>query len=174
MQWRAIKGSVGARDFASEGIETLASRLRVKVEPATKRASSTRSDGKVCTPRPLPMASSGSPRRGNLKSSQRIKFREAPRAPGRRRDGRRRRRGKRAPGARLGREVVGRELGHLLRHDAAAGLRLVGLVDGVPRRGRSARVGSSCAMPRRGDGQQRREGKQQDAAKRALKSAHAL
>jgi len=135
VQWRAIKGSVGARDFASEGIETLASRLRVKVEPATKRASSTRSDGKVCTPRPLPMASSGSPRRGNLKSSQRIKFREAPRTPGRRRDGRRRRRGKRAPGARLGREVVGRELGHLLRHDAAAGLRLIGLVDGVLRRG---------------------------------------
>ena len=47
--------------------------------------------------------------------------------------------GKRAPGARLGREVVGRELGHLLRDDAAAGLRLIGLVDGVLRRGRSAR-----------------------------------
>ena len=110
--------------------------LRVKVEPATKRASSTRSDGKVCTPRPLPMASSGSPRRGNLESSKRIKsFREAP-APldaaetDAVDDG-----GKRAPGARLGREVVGRELGHLLRHDAAAGLRLIGLVDGGLRRG---------------------------------------
>ena len=47
--------------------------------------------------------------------------------------------GKRAPGARLGREVVGRELGHLLGHDAAARLRLIGLVDGVLRRGRPAR-----------------------------------
>ena len=54
--------------------------------------------------------------------------------------------GKRAPGARLGREVVGRELGHLLRHDAAAGLRSIGLVDGVLRRGRS--VGSARARCR--------------------------
>ncbi len=89
--------------------------------------------------RPAPvnddLACYGQPRRGYLKSSQRIKFREAP-APldavetDDVDDG-----GKRAPGARLGREVVGRELGHLLGHDAAARLRLIGLVDGVLRRG---------------------------------------
>ena len=134
--------------------------------------------GNTGSVRPLPMTwlLSGSPRRrGNWSQVRELRqFREAP-APldavetDDVDDG-----GKRAPVARLGREVVGRELGHLLRDHAAAGLRLVGLVDGVPRRGRSARVGSSCAMPRRGDGQQRREGKQQDAAKRALKSAQAL
>ena len=110
---------------------------------ATKRASSTRTDGKIPARAPVAddLAASGSPRRGNLESSYRI--RSVPRSSPAPLDavetddvddG-----GKRAPGARLGREVVGRELGHLLRHDAAAGLRLIGLVDGVLRRGRSAR-----------------------------------
>ena len=139
MQWRRNIKDVRARDLGwlASDCKILATPLRdVKLETATKRASSTRPDGEIRAP--CPIADDLALRAARGAGINQVRELSSEKLPAPLDavetddvdDG-----GKRAPGARLGREVVGRELGHLLRHDAAARLRLVGLVDGVLRRG---------------------------------------